>query len=382
VDEICSALESIPGFGGDSYIRIGSKYAADPRYTDKMLRHKMKSISKRKDLTELIASKRIFVGTLSSLLGKTDLFKLKTFDRCIIDEASQILEPMMLGILPYFKHFTLIGDHKQLPAVVAQRKLFTKVEHAALLKLGLKDLRNSYFERMYQLAQEENWTHAFANLSEQGRCHQDLMSFCSEHFYDGFLDLLPKSLQIQTEDLNYPRTSNVQWKELCFERLVFINTPAEISGNAKMNTFEAKTVASILADLVQLYSQNDYPIAQDTFGVITPYRAQIACIRNTFEELGMSHEKISVDTVERYQGGARDIIIISLCTNDAFQLDSMISLNEEGIDRKLNVALTRARKQLIILGNQDILSKNELYKKLIAQACTVQEDPSKMALGS
>ena len=120
----------------------------------------MKSVHTRAALGDLIANKRIVVGTVASILGKADLFKLKKFDRCIIDEASQILEPMMLGILPHFKHFTLIGDHKQLPAVVAQRKKFTKVNNTELAKIGLNDLRDSYFERMYHRVQSKGWTHA------------------------------------------------------------------------------------------------------------------------------------------------------------------------------------------------------------------------------
>ena len=368
VDEICSALESIPNFGTEDYVRIGSKYAAGSRFAKSLLSQQMKKIDRRADLVSFINSKRIFVGTLASILGKTDLFKLKTFDRCIIDEASQILEPMMLGILPYFKHFTLIGDHKQLPAVVAQRKLFTKVEHPALAEIGLKDLRDSYFERMYQRAQQNGWNHAYANLSEQGRCHQDLMKFCSEHFYDDFLDILPQTYERQTVALSYPHQPVCPYPDLYTKRLLFLNTDAEFSGNSKMNKNEAQIVASLVKCLTAVYQENEMPIDQDSFGIITPYRAQIACIRNTFDEQQINPEKVSVDTIERYQGGARDIIIISLCTNDIFLLDSMISLNEAGIDRKLNVALTRARNQLIILGNKNILENNELYKKLIAQA--------------
>jgi len=368
VDEICSALHSIPDFGIDDYIRIGSKYAADPRYADSLLSQRMKDISSRADLVELISSKRIFVGTLASILGKAELFKLKTFDRCIVDEASQILEPMMLGILPYFKHFTLIGDHKQLPAVVAQRKIFTKVEHPVFKQIELKDLRDSYFERMYHLAQVSGWNHAFANLSEQGRCHQDLMHFCSENFYNNFLKILPQTYTQQTEQLNYVHKPECAYPEIYSKRLIFINTDSEFSGNSKMNSIEANIVADLVECITNIYQQNKLPFTQDTLGIITPYRAQIACIKNKFEEQRLEHNHISVDTVERYQGGARDIIIISLCTNDIFLLDSMISLNEEGIDRKLNVALTRARKQLILLGNKDILEKNELYRKLIAQS--------------
>jgi DNA replication ATP-dependent helicase Dna2 len=77
-----------------------------------------------------------------------------------------------------------------------------------------------------------------------------------------------------------------------------------------------------------------------------------------------------VDTVERYQGGARDIIIISLCTNTLHQLNILSSLSDEGIDRKLNVALTRAREQLIILGNPELLAHSAIYRELIG-FCTI-----------
>ncbi len=74
---------------------------------------------------------------------------------------------------------------------------------------------------------------------------------------------------------------------------------------------------------------------------------------------------ITVDTVERYQGGARDIIIISFCINRANQLDSLVSMSQEGIDRKLNVALTRAKEQIILIGNKNLLSKSSGHKDLI-----------------
>ncbi len=368
VDEICGALESIPDFDRNDYLRIGSKYAADAKYVDRLLSNQMKSIKTRSKLVDLIDSKRVVVGTLASLLGKSELFKLKKFDRCIVDEASQILEPMMLGILPYFKHFTLIGDHKQLPAVVAQRKIFTKVSNTRLLDLGLSDLRDSYFERMYQLVQEKGWTDSYAQLSEQGRSHQELMSFSSGQFYSNFLELLPQTKAHQQSKLPYQMAPDSRWGKLASQRLIFINTSPEFSGNPKMNTKESEIVSELVSFLTNLYMENNLEIKRDSIGVITPYRAQIACIKNTFEEQKIDHTKITVDTVERYQGGARDIVIISLCTNDVFQLDSMVSLNEEGVDRKLNVALTRARNQIILVGNKAILDKNLLYKHWIAQA--------------
>lgn len=80
---------------------------------------------------------------------------------------------------------------------------------------------------------------------------------------------------------------------------------------------------------------------------------------------GIDCSSITIDTVERYQGGARDIILISLCTNAASQMETLVSLSEEGVDRKLNVALTRARERVVVLGNEDILMKNAVYKSLI-----------------
>ncbi|HRO73567.1 MAG TPA: C-terminal helicase domain-containing protein [Saprospiraceae bacterium] len=111
---------------------------------------------------------------------------------------------------------------------------------------------------------------------------------------------------------------------------------------------------------------NNKEINEMSVGIITPYRAQIALIRQYLEKhLPDMLPLITVDTVERYQGGARDIIIISMCINKLSQLDNMVSLSQEGVDRKLNVALTRAKEQIVIIGNEDLLSNNVMYNKLI-----------------
>ena len=83
------------------------------------------------------------------------------------------------------------------------------------------------------------------------------------------------------------------------------------------------------------------------------------------QDRGKDSDKYTIDTVERYQGGAREVVILSLCTNRFSQVQNMISLSDDGVDRKLNVALTRARKHLVIIGNEEILSSYPIYKELI-----------------
>ena len=135
-----------------------------------------------------------------------------------------------------------------------------------------------------------------------------------------------------------------------------------------MNTEEAR----IVADLVRrLYRQMDTTFdAQKSIGIIVPYRNQIAMIRKELEQLRLpAIDKISIDTVERYQGSQRDVIIYSFTIQNRFQLEFLTANTfvEDGkpIDRKLNVAITRARKQLILTGNEATLRQNFLFSKLI-----------------
>ena len=109
--------------------------------------------------------------------------------------------------------------------------------------------------------------------------------------------------------------------------------------------------------------------ASRTLGIITPYRSQIALIKKEIEVLGISElNQILIDTVERFQGSERDVIIYSFCVNYPYQLKFLSNLTEEDgilIDRKLNVALTRARKQMLLTGVPTLLERNPLYKSLL-----------------
>jgi len=126
--------------------------------------------------------------------------------------------------------------------------------------------------------------------------------------------------------------------------------------------------------LRRLYRQigSEHFDAARSIGVIVTYRHQIAMIHREIALLGLPQlEDISIDTVERYQGSQRDVIIYSTGVQNDAELDFLTSncFEEEGhtIDRKLNVAMTRARKQLIMTGNAELLCKNEIFSELIAR---------------
>ncbi|GLR16642.1 AAA domain-containing protein [Portibacter lacus] len=362
VDEICESISRIGGEIKNEYFRIGSRYSSNEKFVDDLLVTKLEDITNRFDLLTMLKKSRIIVSTLASIHGKKELFSLMKIDTIIVDEASQILEPQLIGFLSLAKKFILIGDHYQLPAIVRQSEIESAVKDEELNEIGLSDLSNSLFERIYKKCERENWTWALGKLGQQGRMHSDIMSFANRYFYKGGLSIIPSRL-----DLNDVKTNDI----IFGERLVYI--PTEIDSDAityKTNKDEAEKTSTILKQILNHYQKLGVPVSEDAIGVITPYRAQISAIKSQLLADGITQD-INIDTVERYQGGARDIIVISLCLNAESQLRQLVNLSDDGIDRKLNVAITRARKQIIILGNEEIMRKNILYSALI-DACSLR----------
>lgn len=360
VDEICQAL--IEGGMQDEFIRIGSSLSVGDEYKENLLQNKIKGLSNRKDIKSYLEKSRIFVSTLSSLLGKMELFSLLEFHTVIVDEASQILEPMLCGVLTQFNRFILIGDHKQLPAVVAQNTIESSVKNEELRQVGINDTRTSLFERLYLQCKQNEWYHATELLSMQGRMHDEILQFVNTHFYEKNLKNIPNLERLTAPLYRMNPNLDESYLGLLTQRMVYIDTPTDQQYNYKTNDFEAQKVCKLIKALVEIYKYNGFDLHKDAIGVITPYKAQIAKIKSLIDR----SLPITVDTVERFQGGAKDIIILSLCTNRYSQLNTLVSTSSEGIDRKLNVAITRTREQLIVLGNKEILSSNDTYDKLIS----------------
>ena len=370
-DEISEAVHSIEDLPEPGFLRLGNQYSTAPEWQQHLLSTQIKNVKKRDELRGIIQSHRIFIGTVAGFANKADLLKLKKFDRVIIDEASQILEPNLVGLLPRFPRVMLIGDHLQLPAVVTQSEKSSECTNEELHKIGLKNLRNSLFERLYLRCREMQWDWAYDRLSHQGRMHAEVMQFPNEVFYRGKLKILPDEIpyslpQKRPLELNLPADAGKTEKMLTSHRFIFIPTPIDgQNANPKTNVHEAKLIERIIRSYQAIYAANGMEITDKSIGIITPYRAQIAQIQEVLEQNAHDISRLTIDTVERYQGGARDIILLSLCTNSITQLASLVSISEEGVDRKLNVALTRARRQVIILGNEEILRRDAIYGKLL-----------------
>ena len=268
--------------------------------------------------------------------------------------------------------FILIGDYKQLPAVVRQNEKDTIIEHLLLNEIGLQDCRNSLFERLIKTERMQKRTDFIGILRKQGRMHPDIAEFPNMMFYrDEKLEPVPCEHQTETHiDYSLPSEDELD-ERLKHHRMIFIPSQTckrpEVSD--KVNTEEARIVADIVRRIHRFYGEKFNP--NTTIGVIVPYRNQIAIIRKEIEKWQIPVlNQISIDTVERYQGSQRDVIVYSFTIQYRYQLafltaNSLIEDDGQVIDRKLNVAITRARKQMIITGHEETLSYNETFRKFI-----------------
>lgn len=354
VDEICSKLH-----GAIDFIRIGSHLSCAEPYRGHLLTERVGKCRNATELREVIARTRVFVGTTSAFNASLPLFRLKSFSLGIIDEASQILEPHLAGLLaagqdgePAIRKVVMIGDHKQLPAVVQQRPTESRVDEPELRAIGLTDCRLSLFERLLCLYGDDP-RHTYM-LTRQGRMHPDIADFPNRAFYGGRLQAVPLPHQ------QAPSTGRRV-------RFIHVDAPQD-SPSDKVNQSEADVIADCVRAIHEREGEAFSP--QESVGIIVPYRNQIATIRSTIDRLGIpALHGITIDTVERYQGSQRRHIIYGFTIQHHYQLRFLTDTTflEDGlpIDRKLNVAMTRAEERLTLVGNAPLLRHNPLFARLL-----------------
>lgn len=381
VDEMCSKLVE----EGIDFIRLGSELGCSEKYRSHLLNKRSEACKDGEEIQQLISGCRVFCGTTTAFNSNIALLGIKQFDLAIVDEASQILEPQIIGLLSQkkngtdecaIKKFVLIGDEKQLPAVVQQQESESKVVEPNLQDINLSDCRLSLFERLIKTYRKNGENNEYSYmLTRQGRMHQDIAKFPNYAFYQN--KLIPVPLSHQEEFTPCVSDSKNGLDNLLTTRRVsFVTYPQpkttewEYEVSDKVNIDEAKMVA---AAVYRIYKLNEKEFDKTkTVGVIVPYRNQISTIRNEIDKYGVEElYDIMIDTVERYQGSQCENIVYGFTIKKYYQLNFLTSnqyvdeTSGEIIDRKLNVAMTRAMKHLIMIGDARLLRENIIFYKLM-----------------
>lgn len=375
VDEMCGKLEE----ACIDYLRIGSELSCDKT----LLSHHINTVSSECEniyqLEYTIGNYRVIAGTVHAFNSQLQFLSKNHFTLAIIDEASQLLEAHLIGLMscasqdengetrPTIRKFVMIGDHKQLPAVVQQEEECSVVEEPDLRDILFDDCRQSMFERM--LRKYKGNTDLVYQLTRQGRMHPDIADFPNQLFYGGELEPVP--LPHQTAALP-DSVESENWIEqmLRSKRIAFISIEGPVCAKSdKSNINEAMIIADMLKEIHKIEGADFNPAT--TVGVIVPYRNQIATIRSALTEADIPElMEVSIDTVERYQGSQRKYIIYGFTVQRPYQLKFLagnVFTNYDGkiIDRKLNVAMTRAQEHLIMVGNPKIICRDPIFAQLV-----------------
>lgn len=261
-----------------------------------------------------------------------DILGDRWFDLAVIDEACQSTEPGCWVPLLRSDKIILAGDHQQLPPTV----LSTEAARQGFAK--------SLMERQIEISE----TQVTQMLTVQYRMHQKIMTFSSGQFYDN-------QLIADNSVINHllPDLPDVLSNEFTSESVTFIDTAGagwdeeiEPNGLSKRNPLEAGLVLKKVQSLVEA------GLAPRDIAVIAPYAAQVRLMRDQYEGTGLE-----IDTVDGFQGREKEAVVISLVRSN--------NKNEIGFladRRRMNVALTRARRKLVVIGDSATLGIDEFYR--------------------
>ena len=302
---------------------------------------------------ELMGEARVIACTLVGSANR--LLEGMKFGTLFIDEAAQALEAACWIPMRRASRVILAGDHCQLPPTV---------KSIAALRAGLG---KTLMERI-----AENKPEVVTLLKIQYRMNDEIMRFSSDWFYHGQVESAPQIKYRGILDYDHPIT----WIDTSDEENQMTIEGEEAPANADMNfkeqfvgesfgrinKAEAELTLLTLAEYFTKIGKQRVLNESIDVGIISPYRAQVQYLKRLikkYEFFKPYRRLISVNTVDGFQGQERDVILISLVrSNDEGQIGFLKDL------RRMNVAMTRARMKLIILGNKDTMTKHPFYQKL------------------
>ena len=316
---------------------------------------------------ELFGEARVIACTLVGSAHR--LLEGMKFGTLFIDEAAQALEAACWIPMRRASRVILAGDHCQLPPTV---------KSIAALRAGLG---KTLMERI-----AENKPEVVTLLKIQYRMNDEIMRFSSDWFYGGKVESAPQIKYRSVLDYDHPITwidtsneenqitieggdapedsASVSSSESAANQNSDLNFKEQFVGESfgRINKAEAELTLLTLAEYFTKISKRRVLEERIDVGIISPYRAQVQYLKKLikkYEFFKPYRRLISVNTVDGFQGQERDVILISLVrSNDEGQIGFLKDL------RRMNVAMTRARMKLIILGNKDTMTKHPFYKKL------------------
>ncbi len=271
----------------------------------------------------------------------SDYLKPFEFDVVFIDEATQSTEPSCLIPMVKGKKWILAGDHKQLPPTVISEKAQPYLQY-------------TLFERFLDMYGNR----IVSMLTVQYRMNEDIMYFPNREFYGGKLKAAPQVAGWTIGDLgiSIPQNLSDELKTILNPEnvVLFVNVEGQEyqkrGSTSYMNEEEARKVKAIVESLLKA------GLKEEHIGVISPYDDQVVYLMDLLE----GFEGIEIKTVDGFQGREKEVIVISFVrANDRGEIGFLNDL------RRLNVAITRPRKKLIMVGNERTLSSHRTYRKLI-----------------
>ena len=300
--------------------------------------------------SELFGEARVIACTLTGSAHR--LLQGQRYNTLFIDEAAQALEAACWIPMRKVSRVVLAGDHCQLPPTV---------KSIAALKAGLG---KTLMERIV-----ENHPDEVSLLKIQYRMNEQIMRFSSDWFYHGQVESAPSVRHRGILDYDIP----IEWRQASIDDE---GTPPaeEFVGESfgRINKTEAQLTLDTLQRYFEKIGKQRVLDERIDVGVISPYRAQVQYLRQQLrkrEFFKPFRHLISVNTVDGFQGQERDIIVISLVrSNDEGQIGFLRDL------RRMNVAITRARMKLIIMGNASTMTRHPFYRKLYEYVQSLNRD--------
>jgi hypothetical protein len=262
------------------------------------------------------------VDVVASTTSGAAQFDPNTFDVAVVDEATQASRPATSIALNCAKKLVLAGDHKQLPPFCADETMQEEDIHISLFEY----LLNRYGDDISVI------------LPKQYRMNKEIAAFPNEAFYGGELKNAKRNKNWTIDNLKPIMGVDIAGSER-----------RQSHGNSLYNIKEAEAVAKQVKQLLQ------NGLDPEDIGVITAYNGQIGKINSQLHQLEIDKPKrITIDTVDSFQGGEREAIIVSFVRSNSKGHSGFLEFPEEG-PRRLNVALTRAQKRLVLVGNWETL---------------------------